>query len=111
MGCAAVVGIVQRRLYATCHAVALVGAAALATPATLPWLMAASAAITTVAAAMFATFAGMEWPQSDSLPAELGGGCGAPSQCARSTPQMAVQGSHVAAPCREEAETARLISS
>lgn len=105
------VGIVQRRLYATCEAVALVGAAALATPATLPWLMAASAAITTVAAAMFATFAGMEWPQSDSSPGELGDSSGAASQGAWSAPQTAVQGGHVAAPCREEAETARLISS
>ena len=101
----------QRRLYAACQAVALGGAAALATPVTLPWLMAASAAITTVAAAMFATFAGMEWPQSDSPAGEFGGGCRAPCRCARSAAEMAVQGTHVAASCREEAETARLITS
>jgi hypothetical protein len=49
-GCAGAVGGVQRRLRGGCAAVAAVGALALASPACLPWLMAASAACATAAA-------------------------------------------------------------
>lgn len=58
---AGVVGSVQRRLGHCCAAVALAVALAGATPATLPWLMAASAVVATAGAAVFAAFAAAEW--------------------------------------------------
>jgi len=59
--CAGVVGSTQRRLVRCCTAAALAVALAGAGPATLPWLMAASAAVATAAAAVFASFAAAEW--------------------------------------------------
>lgn len=59
--CAGVVGSTQRRLVRCCAAVALAVALAGAGPATLPWLMAASAAVATAAVAVFASFAAAEW--------------------------------------------------
>lgn len=115
--CAAVVGTVQRRLSAACHAAALLSAMAVASPTSLPYLMAASAAIATVAAAMFATFAGIEWPQSQSGGGPAGTGCVGPISngavvglTTRSAAQAVAQGEHGAPVGGEEAETARLIA-
>lgn len=60
----AVVGCTQRQMSAACRVVVMVVAVGLASPRRLPWLMTASAIITTVAAAVFAACAAAEMPQN-----------------------------------------------